>query len=191
MKTSHQPQLKLERETFTVSRELEYFTADELEKQTGYTRDSWWPAVIVKELVDNALDAAEGPGAEPEITVLYAAAKLEIRDNGGGMPAPIARKLADYSTRTSDKLAYVAPTRGAQGNAWKTILAMPYVLDGEHARPIVIEAQGIRHQIHVRADQIRRQPAVHYQAEELAVKNGGTAVLLEREQALLGRGRKS
>jgi signal transduction histidine kinase len=108
MKPPHQPQLKLERETFTVSRELEYFTADELEKQTGYTPNRWWPAVIVKELVDNALDAAEGPGTAPEITVLYAAAKLEIRDNGGGMPAPIARKLADYSTRTADKLAYVA-----------------------------------------------------------------------------------
>ena len=62
---------------------------------------------------------------------------------------------------------------------------MPYVLDGEHARPIVIEAQGIRHQIHVRADQILRQPAIHYQAVELTVKNGGTAVVLEREQACL------
>ena len=35
----------LEREVFTLSRQLEYFTADELEKQTGYTRASWWPAV--------------------------------------------------------------------------------------------------------------------------------------------------
>jgi hypothetical protein len=48
----------LQREIFTVSRELEYFSADELEKQIGYTRDMWWPAVIVKETLDNGLDAA-------------------------------------------------------------------------------------------------------------------------------------
>ena len=175
----------LEREVFTLSRQLEYFTADELEKQTGYTRASWWPAVIAKELFDNGLDGAETAGVPPEITVWWSGSRLAVADNGGGIPPEIVRKLIDYSTRTSDKLAYVSPTRGAQGNAWKTILAMPYVLDGEHAKPIVIEAQGIRHQIHVRADQIARQPAIHYQAEELTVKNGGTAVVLEREQACL------
>ena len=71
------------------------------------------------------------------------------------------------------------------GKAWKTLLAMPYVLDGECAKPIVIEAQGVRHEIHVRANQILRQPAIDYRAEELTVKNGGTAVVLEREQACL------
>jgi DNA topoisomerase VI subunit B len=175
----------LEREVFTLSRQLEYFTADELEKQTGYTRASWWPAVITKELFDNGLDGAEAAGVPPEITVWWSGSRLAVADNGGGIPPGIVRKLIDYSTRTSDKLAYVSPTRGAQGNAWKTILAMPYVLDGEHAKPIVIEAQGMRHQIHVRADQIARQPAIHYQAEELTVKNRGTAVVLEREQACL------
>ncbi len=175
----------LEREVFTLSRKLEYFTADELEKQTGYTRWRWWPDVIGKELMDNGLDGAETAGVPPEITVCWSGSRLAVADNGGGIPPGVVRKLLDYSTRTSDKLAYVSPTRGAQGNAWKTLLAMPYVLDGEHARPIVIEAQGIRHQIHVRADQILRQPAIHYQTEELTVKNGGTAVVLEREQACL------
>jgi hypothetical protein len=173
------------REVFTISRELEYFTADELEKQTGYTPAEWWPAVITKELFDNALDAAEAAGVAPEITARWSGSSLVVQDNGGGIPPEIVRQLMDYSTRTSDKLAYVSPTRGAQGNAWKTILAMPYVLDGEYAQPIVIEAQGIRHQIHVGADQIARQPAIHYQAEELAVKNGGTTVSLERLQASL------
>jgi hypothetical protein len=174
-----------EREVFTLSRQLEYFTADELEKQTGYTRANWWPAVITKELFDNGLDGAEAAGVPPEITMCWSGSRLVVADNGGGIPPEVVRKLIDYSTRTSDKLAYISPTRGAQGNAWKTILAMPYVLDGEHARPIVIEAQGIRHQIHVRADQIARQPVIDYQAEELAVKNRGTAVVLEREQACL------
>jgi hypothetical protein len=49
----------LQREIFTISRELEYFTADELIKQTGYDRDEWWPMMITKETLDNALDAAD------------------------------------------------------------------------------------------------------------------------------------
>jgi hypothetical protein len=179
---------QFDREVVTISRELEYFSSDEQEKQTGYTRTSWWPAVIVKELFDNGLDSAEATGVAPEITLCWSGIRLAVADNGGGIPPEIVRKLADYSTRTSDKLAYVSPTRGAQGNAWKTILAMPYVLDGEHAKPIVIEAQGVRHQIHVSADQIVRQPSIHYQAEDLTVKNGGTTVLLEREQACLREG---
>jgi hypothetical protein len=32
---------ELQRETFTISRELEYFSADELEKQTGSGRQMW------------------------------------------------------------------------------------------------------------------------------------------------------
>src|SRR5215472_13022662 len=143
------------RELFTTSRELEYFTADELEKQTGYTRDRWWPDVIVKETVDNALDACEQAGVAPEITVRFEGHELEICDNGGGIRPAIVKRLVDYSTRTSDKLAYVSPTRGAQGNAWKTIFAMPYVLDGQRSRPITIEACGIRHQIHVGTDQVQ------------------------------------
>jgi DNA topoisomerase VI subunit B len=175
----------VKREVFTLSRELEYFTADELVKQTGYQPSRWWPGVVVKELVDNGLDGAEAASAPPEITVCWSGHRLVVSDNGGGIPPEIVGKLEDYSTRTSDKLAYVAPTRGAQGNAWKTVMAMPFVLDGERARPIVIEAQGIRHQIQVRADQIMRQPAVEYRAEELTVKNGGTSIELERDQACL------
>ena len=176
---------KLEREVFTLSRQLEYFTADELTKQTGYDRDRWWPDVISKELFDNGLDGAEMAGVAPEIAVCWSGSRLMVADNGGGIPAEVVGKLIDYSTRTSDKLAYVSPTRGAQGNAWKTLLAMPYVLDGEQARPIVIEARGIRHEIHVRADQILRQPVIDYRTEELTVKNGGTAVVLEREEGCL------
>jgi hypothetical protein len=44
--------IPFEREVFTVSRELEYFTESELTTQTGYGRGDWWPFVIVKEAVD-------------------------------------------------------------------------------------------------------------------------------------------
>ena len=172
----------LQRETFRTSRLGDFFTLDELEQQTGHA-SVWWPEVILKELIDNGLDACEQAGVAPEITVRFRGHKLEIRDNGEGIRPEIVTWLVDYTTRTSDKLAYVSPTRGAQGNAWKTIFAMPYVLDGQRSRPITIEACGVRHQIHVCADQIQRRPRIDYWQQELPVKNCGTAIFLERDQA--------
>jgi hypothetical protein len=176
----------LQREAFTISRELEYFTADELEKQTGYSREQWWPAVIIKEAVDNALDAGEQAGIAPEIAVLFEQCKLEIRDNGGGIPPEIVERLIDYTTRTSDKLAYVSPTRGAQGNGLKTLLAIPYVLDGEAALPVVIEARGVRHEIYIRADQVARRPRIEHQL--LSIQSDGAALSFDPVKASLNAG---
>jgi DNA topoisomerase VI subunit B len=115
---------QFEREVFTISRELEYFTESELITQTGYARDDWWPYVIVKEALDNALDGCERAGVAPEITVRATASELVITDNGPGIPPAVVKRILDYATRTSDKIAYVSPTRGAQGNALKTLLAI-------------------------------------------------------------------
>jgi len=35
----------------------------------------------------------------------------------------------NYSTRSSSREAYCSPTRGAQGNALKTIVAMPFTIE--------------------------------------------------------------
>jgi len=53
---------ELKRHVFTTSRELEYFSEAELVAQTGYDKKEWWPRVLVKEMVDNALDACEQAG---------------------------------------------------------------------------------------------------------------------------------
>src|SRR5262245_24008166 len=49
---------KLARTTFATSRLLDFASEKELIAQTGHDVDDW-PLVIVKELVDNALDACE------------------------------------------------------------------------------------------------------------------------------------
>jgi hypothetical protein len=49
---------KLTRVPFTVSRLMEFCTRRELVNQTGHEVHEW-PLVVLKELVDNALDAAE------------------------------------------------------------------------------------------------------------------------------------
>jgi DNA topoisomerase VI subunit B len=45
-----------------------------------------WPAVIVKELIDNALAACETVGVSPIITIQLDANALTVSDNGAGAP---------------------------------------------------------------------------------------------------------
>lgn len=58
----------LQRESFVTSRLMDFFSEKELVTQTGHAK-SHWPAVILKELVDNALDRCEDTGTAPEISV--------------------------------------------------------------------------------------------------------------------------
>src|SRR5215467_13251221 len=111
----------LERTTFKTSRELEFCTRKELTIQTGQPAEAW-PLVVLKELVDNALDAAEEAGVPPRINVAVTKGSIVITDNGPGIAAKTVNSLLDFSVRVSSREAYVSPTRGAQGNALKTIL---------------------------------------------------------------------
>ena len=55
---------QLQRTTFSTSRLLDFASAKELTAQTGHAVDDW-PLVIVKELLDNAIDACEEAGIAP------------------------------------------------------------------------------------------------------------------------------
>jgi DNA topoisomerase VI subunit B len=139
---------KLERTTFEASRAAEYFDARQLSALAGVPA-SEFASVVLKELIDNALDACETAGTAPEIRVEArdedGAVSLTVSDNGPGLPPEVVRKVLDYSIRVSDKAAYRSPTRGAQGNALKTIIGIPYALGVRE--PIVISARGVRHTI--------------------------------------------
>ena len=140
--------MKLERTTFETSRAAEYFDARKLSTLTG-VQASEFASVCLKELVDNALDACETVGVAPEIDVdvtdLDGVIGLTVSDNGPGIPPELVERVLDYSVFVSDKAAYRSPTRGAQGNALKTIIGIPYSL-GSH-EPVIIEARGVRHVI--------------------------------------------
>src|SRR5215207_2722454 len=142
---------KLERTTFETSRAAEYFDARELQSMTGQPQHGF-ASVALKELVDNALDACETAGLEPEISVRVNEDTEENRihitvmDNGPGIPPKVVDKVLDYSVRVSDKAAYRSPTRGAQGNALKTVVGIPYAL-GCKDDPVVIWGGGVRHEI--------------------------------------------
>ncbi len=116
---------------------MEFFTEKELQKQIGHSRH-FWPVVLIKELIDNALDACEQAGIAPDITVTVERAAVSVQDNGPGLPATTLEKSLDYTVRVSDKSHYVSPTCGQLGNALKCVWAAPFVVDGEHGRVEVV-----------------------------------------------------
>jgi len=73
----------LERATFSTSRLLEFCSEKELVNQTGHKRPEW-PLVILKELLDNSVDACEESGVAPQINVVVDASGITVGDNGPG-----------------------------------------------------------------------------------------------------------
>jgi DNA topoisomerase VI subunit B len=160
----------LKRTTFKTSRLAEFCSEKELINQTGHDVEDW-PLVAAKELVDNAIDACEEAGTAPVIRVEVADDKIIIADNGPGLPPGTVEDILDYTARVSSREAYVSPTRGLQGNALKTILAMAFALDGESGET-VIEARGVAHRIVFSIDRIRREPKITHVREASLVKIG-------------------
>src|SRR5262245_17625466 len=163
----------LQRETFRTSRLLDFCSEKELVAQTGH-RPAQWPLVVLKELLDNGLDACEEAGIAPEVAVTVDETAITVADNGPGIPAETVKGVLDFTVRVSSREAYVSPTRGAQGNALKTIVAMPFVLDGRRGR-VEIEARGIHHAITFEVDHVRQEPVIRHEQGKSEV-TVGTAV---------------
>ena len=176
----------LTRKTFNISRLAEFVSESELVKQIGHPVEDW-PLVIVKERVDNALDEAEEAGVPPDDR------DRRRRHRGAGrspsairdaaFPAETVEKLIDYSARTSSRAAYASPTRGAQGNALQTIIAMPFALAGEDCETVVIESQGVEHRIAFATDPIRQTPRPVIERRASPVKNGTRLTVLWPDSA--------
>jgi DNA topoisomerase VI subunit B len=165
---------KLNRETFTTSRLLDFCSRTELVAQVGHA-EADWPLVVLKELLDNAVDACEDAGTPPAVRVTVDAQGITVADNGPGIPPDTVAGVLDFAVRVSSREAYVSPTRGAQGNALKTVVAMPFVLDGRQGR-VTIAARGVRHEITLRVDRIRQQPIIDHRPEPDRLVKAGTAV---------------
>ncbi len=178
---------KLVRTPFTTSREMDFFSEKELVTQTGHEREDW-PLVVVKELVDNALDACEEANVAPVIDVTADAGGIAVSDNGPGLPEDTLKGALDFTVRASSREAYVAPDRGRQGNALKTLLAMPFVIAPEGGR-FVVEAHGKRHVLTIRADPISQRALVQDDVTDLAKsKNLGGRTGTKKQALSLSRG---
>src|SRR5215475_123577 len=176
-KRAARPEPKLTRVAFKVSRLMEFCTERELQNQTGHAIYDW-PMVVGKECIDNALDACEEAEVAPKITIIVEPDTIVIRDNAGGIHPSTIESILDYTIRVSSREAYVSATRGAQGNALKTILAMGYVLerrigrDADAAGVTIIETQGIAHRIEFRVDHINSQPKIVHTKAASSIKVG-------------------
>jgi hypothetical protein len=139
-------------------REFDYLQLHWLEKTAGRPSHEW-DLYIVKELLDNALDAderwAREHGGAVELTVDLHYRHIEVLDihsldiavfNCAPFPTDLLPAIFDLTAYTSDKSHYNYPSRGQQGNALKTLLGIPYALRhfgyGDYAnirKPLVIE----------------------------------------------------
>ena len=176
---------KLTRVAFRVSRLMEFCTKRELQNQTGHGVHQW-PLVVLKELLDNCLDACEEAEIAPVISIAVKSASITIKDNAGGIDPSTIGSILDYTIRVSSREAYVSPTRGAQGNALKTLLAMGYVLhrerpngnNGEAAGVTIIETRGAKHRIEFRVDHINNEPRITHSITP-AQTDAGTKITVE------------
>jgi DNA topoisomerase VI subunit B len=169
---------KLTRVAFRVSRLMEFCTMRELQNQTGHSVDDW-PLVVLKELTDNALDACEEAEVAPAISITVEPGLIMIQDNGGGIETETIKSILDYTVRVSSREAYTSPTRGAQGNALKTILAMAFVLDRElchnQAEAVgvtAIETRGAKHTIEFRVDHVNNEPRITHTTKPSSIETG-------------------
>jgi hypothetical protein len=174
--TNSTPRLK--RETFRTSRDMDFLSKRELTAQIGHDITEW-PLVVLKELIDNALDACEEAGIPPEIAVTADAAGISVADNGPGIPDSTIQAVLDFSVRVSSREAYVSPTRGAQGNALKTLAAMPYVVDPQHGR-LIVQSCGLHRTIRCAMDPVTRRAIVHCDSTPC---NGAPGTLVRIEWA--------
>jgi len=165
----------LERQSFSMSRELEYFTERELSMQLGEGK-AGWPIMLVKELVDNALDACESKGIPPEIQVTVEPDAFTVSDNGPGLPVSVLRDSLNYQVRISDKAHYVSPSRGQLGNALKCVWAGPFVASGCRQGVVEVGTAARLFKIVVEVNQIEQRPEITMTEEACPDADGGTFV---------------
>ena len=142
--------------------------------QIGYSKPLW-PVVLVKELIDNALDACESADIQPHIIVKVEPDAVSVQDNGPGLSLKTIQDSLDYLERVSDKAHYASPTRGQLGNALKCVWAAPYVADGSRGLVEVLTG-GQTHRIDVTLDRIGQKPDIKLDSKKGGFVKNGTLV---------------
>ena len=145
------------------TRALDYVTLQGLSTLTGCEATNL-DALIMKELVDNGLDAASG--GKPLIGVAFETGdgflKLTVRDNGVGMLSSDIERIVDFNKFYSTKFHDRTPTRGALGNATKEIFSVPYALAADMGVslsrwPLRIRSRSKEHRVRLVVDELKEE----------------------------------
>src|SRR5262245_52012186 len=92
-------QAPAERVAFTTNPQLEYFSEKGLQAQIGCLPE-FWVAALLKELIENGLDACEARRLLPILRVEVGEDYFLVADEGPGIPPDVVARAADFSTRT-------------------------------------------------------------------------------------------
>lgn len=103
----------------------DYFTEDELVKRIGLSK-THWDDVVIKELMDNALDSIE-PLPEKFVEIVCGINGISIFDNGGGISIDTVKNIYDFNYYVSKNRHFVTASRGKQGNGLKTIISICFI----------------------------------------------------------------
>ncbi len=152
-------------EAFSFSREFDFVRLDGLRRATGRPPHEW-DIYIAKELIDNALDADEVLWRDnltqlPRVHIRMEYISIPERQSqqlfvqvGNRTVFPIEQISDIFATQwyTSRKAFIKGLTRGALGNALKTLLGIPYALRnrvagdwGPELKPLSILCNGIEY----------------------------------------------
>lgn len=190
MPKSKAQKARLERSTFITSRQLEYFSRDELGKQIGHDIEVW-PLAITKELIDNALDACEAIPVPPQITVTVEGDRISVADNAGtGLPEDTLKDSQNYAVTVSNKAHYKSPLRGRQGNALKTVWAAPFVFNGGSEGGgegrIEVVTPSYAYEVLASLNRIAQEPRLTMNVIERELVKSGTVVTVEWRRQIAG-----
>ena len=182
------PEPKLTRVNFTVSRLMEFCSQRELQNQTGHSVYDW-PLVVVKELLDNALDACEEAEVAPDITVIVEQDKIIVQDNAGGIDATDHRvdpRL--HGPGLEPRSLCVADARGAgqcaEDHSCHGLRARQGAA-GDAAGVTIIETRGVAHRIEFRVDHINNQPKIIHTTAPSPISTGTNSRSIGRAPDLL------
>lgn len=102
-----------------------FFTEGGLNGMTGMP-PSGYDFVIIKEILDNALDAIESKD-EKNIELIADENSIKIFDNGPGLSKNLIEDMYDYSSLTSKNRVFKAPSRGQQGMGLKSVIGICFI----------------------------------------------------------------
>jgi hypothetical protein len=181
-------------EAFSFNREFDFVRMDGLRRMTGRPAHEW-DFYIIKELIDNALDADEEIWRKDveqypklKIRVEYAANQLFVEvSNRSIFPASLIPQIFVTQQYTSRKAFIKSMTRGALGNALKTLLGIPYVLRNRVAndwspdqKPLVIICAGKEYLPIYRIDMIEQNITFEF-SEQPHKQTDGTTIKISLE----------
>ena len=151
---------------------MDYVTVNGVVLRTGYANKSYWYLLLIKELLDNAIDflwknysGSADASVTVDITTDDSLFHIKVR-NKNSRNVPVFQNLLaifDYDMRYGSKQNQHIISRGMLGDALKQILAWPYVLihtkddgssfkDRQWDKPLIIRCNGIERQIFLRVD---------------------------------------